>query len=298
MWDDTGLPFVINADFLLVSSREGIREDEAWNKWLRDCIAETYCTSLLDLLNCAQLPLETKISAYASIPRSTHRAFLAPTVRGIQEHLRGQECTIVLPDDGLVDPRQARLCYENFRTVLGLPEHFPSFLQGDVYLVRPELEDYSEQLEAIGVKRISLPEVVSCLEDTAWVENHELSWYVSLFRYLSSQPLGPSDLRGLPIVPIMTEGLGTTRLSCAEELPIYFSRTGADVSALAEVPDWLSELVPIAFVSPAVFEWLDSQPDKDELREWISEKLPRLRFFDPELLHPHKGQDRGIISDH
>lgn len=32
VWEETGLPFLINADFLLVSSREGIRENEAWNK--------------------------------------------------------------------------------------------------------------------------------------------------------------------------------------------------------------------------------------------------------------------------
>ena len=78
VWEDTGLPFLINADFLLVSSREGVREDEAWNKWLRDCIAETYVKAFLSLLNSPVLPMETKISAYASIPLGNSPAVPCP----------------------------------------------------------------------------------------------------------------------------------------------------------------------------------------------------------------------------
>ncbi|MEA2104571.1 MAG: hypothetical protein U9P79_08035, partial [Candidatus Cloacimonadota bacterium] len=40
VWGNTGLPFMINADFLLTTDREKIQEDEKWNHWLRGCIAD------------------------------------------------------------------------------------------------------------------------------------------------------------------------------------------------------------------------------------------------------------------
>ena len=78
VWEDTGLPFLINADFLLSAPEKAVREDEAWNKWLRDCIAETYVKAFLSLLNAPDLPMDTKILAYASIPLETHRPVPCP----------------------------------------------------------------------------------------------------------------------------------------------------------------------------------------------------------------------------
>jgi hypothetical protein len=48
--EDTGLPFLINADFMLVSSREGIHEKEPWNLWLKDNIVLVYEKAFLSLL--------------------------------------------------------------------------------------------------------------------------------------------------------------------------------------------------------------------------------------------------------
>ena len=47
---DTGFPFLINADFILASSREDIHQDVPWNGWLMDCISDLIATDLLPLL--------------------------------------------------------------------------------------------------------------------------------------------------------------------------------------------------------------------------------------------------------
>ena len=46
---DTGFPFLINADFILPSSREDI-QDVPWNHWLMDCVATLVASKLLPLL--------------------------------------------------------------------------------------------------------------------------------------------------------------------------------------------------------------------------------------------------------
>lgn len=63
VWDATGLPFLINADFLLVSSREELRENEAWNLWLRDCISEVFVEAFLSVLQSNKIP-STRGSIY------------------------------------------------------------------------------------------------------------------------------------------------------------------------------------------------------------------------------------------
>ena len=46
---DTNFPFLINADFILTSSREEIQE-EPWNHWLMDCVANLVATMSLSAL--------------------------------------------------------------------------------------------------------------------------------------------------------------------------------------------------------------------------------------------------------
>ncbi len=48
--DDTGLPFLINADFILTSSRDDIHEDVPWNRWLMECVADLIVEEFLPLL--------------------------------------------------------------------------------------------------------------------------------------------------------------------------------------------------------------------------------------------------------
>ena len=52
---DTGFPFLINADFILPSSREEIQYDVAWNHWLMDCVADLVVSDVLPLLKEKQL---------------------------------------------------------------------------------------------------------------------------------------------------------------------------------------------------------------------------------------------------
>ena len=48
-----GLPFIINADFLLVSSRDNIRYDSKWNKGILSCVPRAFISAFLFLLQSA-----------------------------------------------------------------------------------------------------------------------------------------------------------------------------------------------------------------------------------------------------
>jgi hypothetical protein len=46
----TGFPFIIQADFLLVSSRESIILNNKWNQGILDCIPSAFCSAFISLL--------------------------------------------------------------------------------------------------------------------------------------------------------------------------------------------------------------------------------------------------------
>lgn len=274
VWENTGLPFLVNADFLLVSSREGVREDEEWNKWLRDCIVETYTKAFLALMDAPDIDIGEKFSAYASIPLESHYSFLTPIIKEIQRQLMRQNCILVLPDKTMVKPKQSRLCHEEIRNLIVSKNNFPCLIQDEIRLVCPEIELFPNQLKQIGVEQFSPSEVVSCLKEVAWVKSHQMKWFVDLFRYLCKQKETSEfgELQNIPIVPV--EGPNKPMgLSCDDEQPIYFALGEEEKNILADVPGWLSRLVPIAVLNPDFLTLLDQQEDSDAIKEWLTDTL-------------------------
>ncbi|MFH0226221.1 DUF3883 domain-containing protein [Vibrio furnissii] len=108
----TGLPFLVNADFLLPASREGVLVDKQWNLWMRDEISQFAYDSLSDLLVTDDtleafkwIPIADKCSSEFLLPvfeevteKLKELAFI-PCVAG--ELRRPLECS--MPDDGTQD---------------------------------------------------------------------------------------------------------------------------------------------------------------------------------------------------
>ena len=49
------IPFLLNADFVLSSSRESIQLHRGWNLWLRDCLATAFVRAFLALAGSADV---------------------------------------------------------------------------------------------------------------------------------------------------------------------------------------------------------------------------------------------------
>jgi len=96
---DTGLPFLINADFILPSSREDI-QDVPWNRWLMRCVAELMGEALLLLKKRGLLKvdfLEMLASRLNELAKDKKNMFY-PIVEAVRDALMNDE---LLPaDDG------------------------------------------------------------------------------------------------------------------------------------------------------------------------------------------------------
>ena len=279
VWDDTKVPFLVNADFLLVSSREAIKEDELWNHWLRDCVAQTYVDAFVALLKAKSVPSEKKISVYGTIPLETARGFLNPMIDHVHAKLRHCSCVLTLPRHILIEPEQTRLCDDNFGSLLGSTKRLPSLLMGDVRLVATGLENYAYQLKAIGVQLLDDDEKLECLADGEWVAGQNPTWFLDLYRYFGEHYFDEDLLREIALVPIAAEqNQSATVLSCDAVQAIYRSCNAAEKDALDSIPTWLIKLAPVAFLDLKLLSVLEQQHDREEIEETLRDTL-NIRSF-------------------
>lgn len=257
------LPFLVNADFLLTTSREGIKEDEPWNHWLRDCIAPTFVTAFRELL----LNADYRYEAYRYLPRlsdDSRQEFFEHVADKIHAELRNSPIIILQHRDELATPEHAKRANLQFRQLFS--ELQPPAELCASRLASSKIERFAPQLEELDVPVVTASDAVSCLEDKTWVSKRSLEWLVSCYGYLRALQIDgelKKQLRNCSIVPV--EG---HRLSCDAEQPIYFSCSEDDRTFLDAVPALIK--TPVAFLRPG-FTALVEQNLK--LKVWMSEVL-------------------------
>jgi hypothetical protein len=254
----SGLPFLVNGDFLLTASREGIKEDEPWNHWLRDCIAPCFVTAFRELL----LQREHRCRAYCFLPLLVDRdrpEFFRGVAVAIHDALKGSSVIVKEHGDDLLVPADARRGDDRFRTLFSNPNPAAAFCQSS--LCSGKIERFAEQLDQLGVPSVTADDAVQCLGDHLWLSRQPLEWFVSCYEYLRTLAIDhglTQRLRACAIVPI--DG----RLSCDCEQPIYLSASPEDRAFLESVPTLIR--ISVAFLRRDFKTLVENQPG---LKEWL-----------------------------
>ena len=260
---DSGLPFLVNADFLLTSSREGIKEDEPWNHWLRDCIAPCFVAAFREML----LHREFRYQAYRFLPLRSDRArseFFQGVTAAIHAALKDTAVIVREHREELVTPEEANRADESFRELFSTPEPPSSFCQQR--LVSAKIECFRPQLTELGVMSVTASDVLECLQNRQWFSKRPLEWFVRCYDYLRRLAIDANlaqRLRECPIVPI--EG---RQLSCDAEQPIYLAASKEDRTFLQTVPAMIKP--PVAFLRPAFRSFVE---EREELTVWMQDVL-------------------------
>jgi len=272
VWENTGLPFLINADFLLTSSREAVKEDESWNTWLRKCIPDVYIEALISCLSSDRISFEQKITSYASLPHRTNHRFLKSIIPEIRGKLKKKACIFTTHCDELAVPKTTRIASKEFWGLIG-DDDLPDTLKKMKQLVCPELEAYSKNLRAIGASSLKKKDLLAYLENEHWLTQKTDKWLLQLYRYLKKYEFDIDILITKKIVRIWSGEKQTNILSCNEDQPIYVEHDDESRKIIKDVPDWLRKRVPVAFLDKDFLGYLYDQEDTTELREWMEVHL-------------------------
>ena len=247
----TGLPFLINADFLLAASRERIHEAPPWNQHLVNSAAATFIEAFGKLRGAAKY----RTAAYRYIPTQTDllpgTKLFTSLVEAVQQMLGVQDCILtttgecVRPSKAyLAGPLPRRLLSEEPPRLAGFP------------LVHPDLEEYGKRLEPLGVRSLTISDVLAICNDADWLCRRSAEWWETLFELLSRYDVADERISGFPLV------------RCADG--VCRQPRGGEIFLHAEARSVLSSIRsewPIAHLfdrdlqirmqkKPAVWEWL------------------------------------------
>lgn len=219
----SGLPFLVNADFILSSSREMIKTDLPWNIFLRDHIADVAVTCLLDLLQ----SFEYRTRVYSFIPLvkdlKANSEFFHPICNAIYSKLKNEK--VVLTETGkLFIPENTRLVSKEIRNLFQNTADRPSVLFKDVQFIDKDIEIYEEQLRNIGVTDFTCLELGYVLNDRDWLKNRTIDWLLELYSFLrTSEFIHFIKVHNLPIFLVESD-----EVVASSDTVYFFSNEGVD----------------------------------------------------------------------
>ena len=224
---DTGFPFLINADFILPSSREDI-QDVAWNHWLMDCVATLVASKLLPLLkekNLLTVPFLEKLADklneywfYVVYTAADKKDLFYPIFTRVYEALMNKE---LLPtnDGTFVSALNAKLArgdairnllnHNQLGTLFSQPNDTIKWLSSEITQDRtPNLRQYLMDLE---VEEFEVtPDTFARRLSKPFLSTQSDEWFIKFYKFLSAQPAlwrAPrSVLRTKPILRLQDGG--------------------------------------------------------------------------------------------
>eukprot|EP00026_Physarum_polycephalum_P000038 Phypoly_transcript_00038.p1 GENE.Phypoly_transcript_00038~~Phypoly_transcript_00038.p1 ORF type:complete len:2405 (+),score=353.21 Phypoly_transcript_00038:1425-8639(+) len=219
---NSGLPFLINADFLLNSAREILTDPQTnrWNRWLLyDCIPACFVEAFKALLfNEEDVESERdRLKAYSFIPllrapdekdaRPAHQqhgtAYFTKIAEKVREELSKMEIVLVPFPSSMpkIDREGLGVFKIPSECRIGPPKMYEIFgeLEDGLQLVHPSIAKYRDQLLAIGVKHITPAEILAHLTNPLLFDNKDPHWWLELYTLLMDLSWKKEDVSGIDV---------------------------------------------------------------------------------------------------
>ncbi|WP_082559826.1 DUF3883 domain-containing protein [Lysobacter sp. Root559] len=177
---DFGFNFYIQADFVLVSSREGIHEDQPWNIRLRDAIADAFIQSIEEFKK--QPALAMTFLKYLPSKEEVHDPFFSPIVTQIIRKLKDVAC-IPVASGGWRKPAESLVASDQIRRLLPSKDAIEIF--GADY-VNDEFILSSQLMTQLGCRKLQVAEVVALFsKHSCWLKEKGVDWLANLYAYFA-----------------------------------------------------------------------------------------------------------------
>jgi len=144
----TGFPFIIQTDFLLVSSRESIIFNNNWNQGILHCIPLAFCSAFRALIS-VKSPLSSKVGVFGYLPCDIPCYPQLTQVRdAIQAQLKAEDVILCDVSFGgkICKPTEARTILPAFKHIIeraskqGQQSELAHLFCRNVHIVHPSLD--------------------------------------------------------------------------------------------------------------------------------------------------------------
>ena len=203
----TGLPFIINADFLMVSNRESFNESK-WNDWLLEEIGKLLGDDIAKMVKDDRMgnhafnyvPFRSEVEKIDK--RFTVVCDLAiECIRG-QRVIRDCEGAWQYPKDCIVIPEMFRELFS------GCPN-----VESEKYWVHPSLDKYVRALLALGTRFIKKNERLAYFQQADWISKQPDEWFLFAYKYVLLDKTCNFDTEDVTQLPIIRADDGSVHTS-------------------------------------------------------------------------------------
>lgn len=199
-----GFSFYIQADFVLISSREGIHEELPWNRRLRDSIAPAFVAAVEAFK--AHPALSLSYLRFLPGKNDVVDPFFAPVVAQTVDALKEVAC-IPVEGGGWRKPAEVLIASDAIRelftsadavTLFGADYPTPGFMP-------PE-----GGLERLSCRRLLIAEVLAVFgKHSEWLKEKDLAWKVQFYEYIAKSPRRADYVEGMLKLPCLPAADGT-----------------------------------------------------------------------------------------
>ncbi|KAL5978988.1 hypothetical protein ACLOJK_018883, partial [Asimina triloba] len=306
----TNFPFIIQADFVLASSRETILLDNIWNKGILDCVPFAFINAFVALLKETEAPASSIVRNFEFLPvdSSPHKelntvreaikakvtaADIIPCQSYTHQKLFGKPAEVgrLLPAfwDFLIKARKQGVSLQN------LSSH-------GTYVLHSTFDGsaYDSILNFLGVRLISNDWYVKCIWSSNLVGVSE-DLYLELLAFLADnwRNFMNSDIKNVPLLTYIDRNRKKSFCSINKATKVCGNRicVSCDTDQISWLIDWNLEFRLVAarlFIPETTQKALRSYRRKETVSEWLRDDRRLVIAFTHFLYH---SSNKKYLSD-
>jgi len=217
--DNFGFRFIIQADFILISNRGGIDEDNKWNKWI---LEEIFKTFTLAIENFKKHP-KYKYHFLSFVPTDEDKidGFFSPLAKDIIEYCQNNPVLLSASDK-----------WVRLENILLAKKETKDIFTND-YLKKTSGKEYlndkfictGEISETLNVSSFDSDTLIACLNNYSLLKKQNEDWFFELFKYLGSYNENEDitgSCEGIKFIPIGYHKSKALTIVSADEGTIFF----------------------------------------------------------------------------
>lgn len=216
---DVGFKFVLQADFLLSSSREDIHKNSPWNIRIRDAIADAFVSAVPHFTIDEQLA--RTFLHYVPDDFDIVDDFFRKTVERIYARLRETAC-VQSRSGRWCTPSQILLSDADFQALFS-NEDLQRCLQLE-YPMQGFTPSARTILGRLGAPSASLSHALALLQDEAALSHHPAEWFSTLYDYLARTYPAEQSLKKMRALACVRVNGGALKSASKDEIFFPLSR--------------------------------------------------------------------------
>ncbi|XP_010550746.1 PREDICTED: uncharacterized protein LOC104821528 [Tarenaya hassleriana] len=307
----TNLPFIIQADFILASSRETILLDDKWNQGILECVASVFVNSFTSLVKKTDAPVSSLLPVFKFLPTAESSY---PKLNAVRESIRArisqEEIVPSVPHLGqkfFHRPCEVGRLIPAFWDILEKAKREGANLQNisshgtfilDSTFDAPENDKI---LDFLGLKRVSDEWYAKCIQGCNLVSGITDETYVELLLFIAENwqsRFRTTSMVNVPLVKYMVKKGVSSLCSISKFSPrtLCVSPTNHQAWLL----DWNEEfrcMSTYVFMPESTRKSLRSCPKKQVILDWLKEKIDVADFkvcHYAKKLKENLGGERGL----